>query len=81
MICHERKFIFVHVPKTGGTSVEKAFFSRIVCGDRETEKRDMLWGWNSQFGWLSHLTCEEMLDSGYVSCDVFKNYLDRKSVV
>ena len=30
MICHERKFIFVHIPKTGGSSVLETLFPELV---------------------------------------------------
>ncbi len=58
MICREHNIVFVHIPKTGGTTVEKMMFpnhSFSTDPDYST-----LYGWDDRVGWLNHLTMEQM---------------------
>ena len=78
-VSHELRCLFVHVPRTGGTSIEKALG---MGGDLEVEDEDRLFGrirseqnrargFGSDF--LQHLTLREMrsLASGARSRDYF----------
>lgn len=58
MICRRRRIAFVHIPKTGGTTVESILFPH-RNGDRGD--LDRLAGWSDQRGWLNHLTWEQMV--------------------
>jgi len=65
MICRERRFMFVHVPRTGGQSVERALFPSHSFSDREDPRH--LYGWNASFGWLNHLSVQESRAGGFVT--------------
>ena len=63
MISHKHKFIFIHIPKCAGSSIEKVFFP----GSR----RKNWFGYNKKIGgFLQHLTCREI---------IYFNFLDRQT--
>ena len=56
MINHEHKFIFVHIPKCGGTSIEKIFNIDAFYGDEST-----FTGWDDQDKfWRTHASIEKI---------------------
>jgi hypothetical protein len=77
MICHPFQCIFVHVPKTGGQSVEQFFMDRLGLDrkhDREAlllqNNRDPALGTEK----LAHLAASEYVACGHVSQPVFSSY-------
>jgi hypothetical protein len=71
------KTVFVHVPRTGGQSVETAFLHQ--HGLRWQERSALLLGKNSNSGskpkYLAHLLAREYVGSGYLAPDVFASSL------
>lgn len=57
MICKKRKIVYIHIPKTAGTSVEKLLFPKYNFN--ETPNYEICYGWDENFGWLNHLTMRE----------------------
>jgi hypothetical protein len=72
MICRKRKILYIHIPRTGGQSIEHILFPSYSFNDEEN--RDILYGWNDKIGWLNHLTCQEIKGDNYIPDDEFKNY-------
>lgn len=89
-ISHRYKCIFVHIPKTGGTSIERALG---VFGDWRSENRELMFGLVASesirrrgflSAFLQHLTLPQILElappetvRGYVSFAVVRNPWDR----
>ncbi|MEM9827212.1 MAG: sulfotransferase family 2 domain-containing protein [Planctomycetota bacterium] len=76
MICHSHRFVFVHIPKTGGSSVEKMLLRE--CSLDEGAEADALiirnrLPWRGP-PWLQHLTSLEYLNHGYVSPQHWKSF-------
>jgi hypothetical protein len=67
MICRRRKILFIHVPKTAGTSLEAA-----IWGDARA--RENLYG-PSAVGFLQHLTIDELLGHGLVTPEELNAHL------
>lgn len=67
-VCHEKKFIFLHIPKCAGTSVEDFFTLR---------RRDCLYGikkQGSQFLTLHHLTGPQLINLGLLKASTARDY-------
>ena len=75
LISHRHKCIFVHVPKTGGTSIEDAFVSEL--GLSFEERGQLLIGANPGNQGprrISHFTAVELLESGHITRKLFESY-------
>ena len=76
MISHKHKFIFVHIPKTGGRSIEKLL--RKSSEDLEFDD-----GWNQDLSaWQQHLSIQSILNNrpsckNYFKFSVVRNPWDR----
>lgn len=66
-ICHQNKFIFFHIPRCGGTSVE-AFF-----GLASHEQMHGLVEYDDQAVTLQHLTAYDMLQAGLIDVNLFES--------
>ncbi len=67
-ICHERQFIFFHIPRCGGTSIEEAF---------ALQKHDSLFGTaivRDQTIAVHHMTAQNLLDADLLDRRTFDAY-------
>ena len=76
MICHPRKCIFVHIPKTAGQSIEQCFLDLHDIG--WTERSAFLLERNTDPAKgpprLAYLKANQYVAGGHISIDLFKSY-------
>ena len=73
-VYHDYKLIHVHIPRSGGTSIQKELFEdfdgqKVYVGTKPVDLYGISGG-----KVLQHLTCNEMLRENYVSIKMFDNY-------
>jgi len=79
-ICHKHKFVFIHIPKTGGTTIEKLFnlHGYENAGDNNILNTDIMWGQGTQHLTYTKLVSDASRDiSGYFSFAFVRNPWDR----
>ena len=76
MLCHKLKFIFVHIPKTGGQSLENVFLQLIGLDWEKRAPFLMRPNDDPDLGpsRLAHLTASEYLSCGHISLKAFNKY-------
>ena len=74
MICREYQFLFVHVPKTAGQSIEQFFMDRLGL-DWNTDRGEVLLSANADTSRgtekLAHLSAAEYVEDGFVTREEF----------
>jgi len=68
MISHKHQFIFIHIPKTGGSSVEAAL------QDPSCDWLANQWDKRVPHTTLNHLTLQEMIDYGFLDIETASTY-------
>lgn len=76
MLCHKLKTIFVHIPKTGGQSVETVFLDQLGLGWDERSVLLLRGNDDPKRGprALAHLTAAEYTLLGYLDKETFDSY-------
>lgn len=85
MIFHDYKLIFIHIPKTGGSSVEHALAGSLGMNLDVTESDENIFtGWDEKNHiWRQHATIEELTNlyqgslEGYTSVSFVRNVWSR----
>ncbi|MGY5352964.1 sulfotransferase family 2 domain-containing protein [Wenyingzhuangia sp. IMCC45533] len=74
MISHKHKCIFIHIPKTAGSSVSD-FFINDKKKDWEVPDYDILFGWCPKRKiHLQHATASQLLETELISEEIWKSY-------
>lgn len=78
MISHKHKCIFIHIPKTAGMSIEKAFATSLGLDFYKSQcpPLGLSFNVNREIGPLSlaHLPAKDYVPLSYLSEELFKNY-------
>lgn len=74
MISHQYKCIFIHIPKTAGSSIYKFFFPEVPL-IAEEPNYEMHYGWcpKRKF-YLQHASAYQLLDTELISEEVWRDY-------
>jgi len=76
MLCHAQKCIFVHIPKTAGQSIERAFLE--LAGTTWEQRAPFLLRYNGDPNLgpprLAHLTADDYIRFGHVTEDEYRSY-------
>lgn len=74
MISHEHKCIFIHIPKTGGTSIN-SFFHPGVEFHYSKPDYERLFGWCPERKLhMQHATSRQLIETGLITEDVWNDY-------
>ncbi len=74
MISHENKLIFIHIPKTAGSSINRFYFDAKVL-DWRVPNYNILYGWCPKRRiHLQHATPAQLLETGLVSPQQWSSY-------
>ncbi len=74
MISHKHKCIFIHIPKTAGTSIYEFFFPDVKFKHLEADY-DRLFGWCPKRNlYLQHATTDQLLDTGLIDKRNWEEY-------
>lgn len=76
MISHHHKAIFVHIPKTGGQSIEWAFLDDLGLGWKDRDQIGLRRNPDRRSGprQLAHLYASEYVALGHVTPDAWRDY-------
>jgi hypothetical protein len=76
MICHKFRCLFVHIPKTGGQSIEHFFLGKLGLNWEDRSELLMRPNTDPDCGpeRLAHLTAEEYVRCGHLKQTEFDNY-------
>lgn len=78
MVSHKHKSIFIHIPKTGGMSIEKAFLDSLGLRFYRGQNHSLMLSYNTDPlqgpPSLAHLTADEYCAKSYVSSEIFETY-------
>lgn len=76
MICHVSRCAFVHIPKTGGQSIEQYFLTLNGLSKKHKHKLCISRNTDPQRGpaRLAHMRAHEYVDCGYLSAEQYKSY-------
>lgn len=76
MICHRWKTLFVHIPKTGGQSIEQVFLDRMELSWATRGPLLLTTNHDPEAGppFLAHLTAQEYLSKGHLAPIDFDDY-------
>lgn len=74
MISHEHNCIFIHIPKTAGTSISNFYFPAIAL-DWKKPNYDLLYGWCPKRKiHLQHATSKQLLELDLIKPEIWKSY-------
>ena len=74
MINKEKKFVFVHITKTGGQSIENIFGFHVKGKEIKNSSR-WGWGWSHEHNhWRAHMTIGEYLTNGFLTKKEFDSF-------
>ena len=78
MVSHKHKSIFIHIPKTGGMSIEKAFLNSLGLSFHNGQNHSLLLSYNTDPSQgppsLAHLAASDYVEKSYLTDELFNSY-------